>query len=307
MDIAVTHRRAGLGYAALAAIATGLVLLLPTLLLGVTVTVIRSVLVGEIVAWRSVEMTYVFLGVPALIALVLAFIPYRLFRAASRRLGTPRATRWVGGMLVLWNAAIALLWVRAASGVPSFSERPEAWYAVAFGIVAAVILVGTVAAERRAKAAAVGVVAGLGGALVVLVALLVAAWDSPPRVPLDAQIVRIAVAASEVQLDPATVRAGEVYFVVDGAGGSAGHSEFTFVSACNASQSCETPRLPLSDEAVARLARGDYLETFSDGGWTPYAKMTLLEGKYAFLITEPGGGEQPGIAPTSTTVLEVLP
>ena len=103
------------------------------------------------------------------------------------------------------------------------------------------------------------------------------------------------------------MRAGDVYFVTEGATDSGGHGEFEFVSAGYGSQCppCETP-LPISDEAVARLAQGDYQGTAIEGGWGGYAKFALLEGKYAFVIAG-SEGEAPGIPPDSIAVLEVTP
>jgi hypothetical protein len=124
-------------------------------------------------------------------------------------------------------------------------------------------------------------------------------WGSAPRIPADAQTVHILVTSSEVRLDPAVVQAGEVYFVVEAPAQE--HADFAFVNAGYGSQG--GPPLPLSDDAVDRLARGDYQGTSLEFGWAGYAKFTLLEGNYAFMT---GGGE-PGTPPQSLTVLEVQP
>ena len=301
-EAGMTHTRAGLAYAVLAAASTALLLFLPVLLLGNTMSVVASVMRGDVVAWQSsVDMTYVFVGIPALLSLFLLVIPYSLFQAAGRRLGTRRATRWVGGLLVAWNAGVALIWARAAtSGFSPAMERPEVWYTVAFTIAGIVMLIATVGADKRVVSAAValfGVLAvGLGVALV-------AVWGSPPRIPPGAQTVHVVITASEVRLDPGTVHGGVVYFVVEGPDDAAGHVEFTFVSAGYGSQCCDAP-LPLSDDAVDRLAQGDNQGTGAEGGWRTYAKFTLLEGNYAFLT---GEGDQPGVPPQSIAVLEVLP
>jgi hypothetical protein len=294
--------RAGVVYAVLAAVTAGLLLFLPVLLLGITMSVVASVARGEGLAWQSVvAMTYAFIGIPALLALVLLFPPYALFGAAGRRLGNGRATRLVGGLLVTWHAGVALLWTGVAmSALTPATERPEVWYAVAFGIAAAVILVAIVVAEQRAVRAAVALSGGLAVALVALVVVLVSVWGTPPRIAADAQVVHVVITASEVRVDPATVHGGEVHFMVEGADGPADHVGFTFVSAGYAQDA--TP-LPLSDAALARLARGDYQRTGMEGGWGNYATFTLLEGNYAFLT----GPDQPGVPPQSMAVLEVLP
>jgi hypothetical protein len=290
-------------YAVLAAVSAGVLLFLPVLLLGITLSVVASVMRGDVVAWvSSVDMTYVFVGVPALLALFLLFIPLRAVRAAGRRLGTGRAIRWAGGLLVAWNTGVAWIWAREAmSRSTPATERPESWYAVAFAIAAVVSLAATIVAEKRAVRAAVALVGGLAVALLALVAVLVAVWGSPPRIPPGAQTVHIVVTPSEVRLDPAKVHAGDVYFVVERADDPLGLAGFTFVSAGYGSQCCAT-HLPLSDDAVDRLAQGDYQGTASEAGSGRYAKFTLLEGNYAFLT----GGDQPGAPPPSIAVLKVL-
>jgi hypothetical protein len=297
-----THTRAGVVYAALAAASAGLLLFLPVLLLGITLSVVASALRGDVVAWRgSVDMTLVFVGVPALLSLVLLIVPAALLRAAGRRLGNRRAIRWVGWLLVPWHAGLALIWAREAmSRSTAAAERPEIWYAVAFVIAVVVIVLATVVFEKRAAGAAVALSGGLAVALVALVVVLISVWGSPPRIPANAQVVHVAVTSSEVRLDPATVHVGEVYFVVQGPDAPADDAGFSFVSA---GYGPDNAPLPLSDDDVVRLAQGDYQGTASEGGWGNYAVFTLLEGNYAFLT----GSDQPGVPPQSTAVLEVLP
>ena len=294
--------RAGALYAVLAAVSAALLLFLPVLLLGVSMSVVAAVARGEGLAWQSVVgMTYAFVGIPGLLALLLLFIPYAWFRAAGRRLGTRRAIRWVGGLLVAWQAGVALLWAgEAMSGPTPAMKSDEIWYAIAFATAAVVVLISIVVAERKAVRAAIALVGGLAVALVALVVMLVAVWGTPPRIAADAQVVHVVVTRSEVRLDPATVHGGEVHFMVEGADDPAEHAGFTFVSAGYGQG--DTP-LPLSDAAVARLAHGDYQGTGLEGGWGSYAVFTLREGKYAFLT----GPDQPGVPPHSIAVLEVLP
>lgn len=297
-----THTRAGVAYAVLAAASAGLMLFLPVLLLGITMSVVASVLRGDVVGWRgSVDLTLVFVGMPALLSLVLLPIPVALLRVAGRRLGYRRAIRWVGGLLVAWHACLALIWVREAlSRSTPATERPEIWYAVAFGIAVVVIVLATVVAEKRAAGAAVALLGGLAVALVALVVVLISVWGSPPRIPANAQVVHVTVTASETRLDPATVHAGQVYFMVQGPDDLAEHAGFAFVSA---GYGPDNAPLPLSDDDVVRLAQGDYQGTGIEGGWGNYAVFSLLEGKYAFLT----GSDQPDVPPESIAVLEVLP
>ena len=313
-EAGTTNTRTGVVYALLAAASTAVLLFLPVLLLGITMSVVVSVLKGDIVGWRgSVDMTFAFIGIPALLSLFLLRIPYLLFHAAARRIGSQRTIRWVGGVLVAWNAGVAVIWaVQAMSRSTPAIDRPEIWYAAAFGIAAVVILIATVLAERRARRAAIALSGALAVALVALVAVLVSVWGSPPRIPASAQVVRVAFTDSEVRLNPATVHAGAVYFVVEGSADPAGHEEFTFVSRGYGAQCCDHP-LPMSDEDVARLAKGDSQGTGSESGWGTYAKFTLSRGKYAFLVLGPAGDQpcdalHPACAPPqSMTVLEVLP
>ena len=183
----------GVACAALSAASAGLLFILPVLLLGTILSVVASVARGDEVAWRgSVDLTLVFVGVPALLGLMLLFIPLALFGAASHRLGSQGAIRVVGGLLVSWHAGLAIVWaVEAVSRSTDTTERPETWYAVAFAIAAVVILVAAVVAERRAARGARLLAAGLAISLLALVGALLAVWDSPPRTAANAQMVDV--------------------------------------------------------------------------------------------------------------------
>lgn len=147
------------------------------------------------------------------------------------------------------------------------------------------------------------------------------------RIPAGAQEVHIVVIESGLRLDRATVRAGDVYVVLDTPRSSVG-----FVSR----QRGNLDNGPLSDDDIARLAHGD-TQGFAVGGFDVQGcsdeqraedlgrmgycgnvfKNTLVPGKYAF--TGPGWSEQqtePLVAPTAgppgslpgwVAVLEVLP
>jgi hypothetical protein len=304
LDPGTSPTRAGIISAVLAATVAALSLFLPVLLVGFTMFVVASVMRGEVVAWQgSVDLTYAFIGIPALVALILLVLTYRLFRAAARRLGTQTSIRWVGGLLVAWNAGVALTWAwQALSGSAAPLEGDAIWYAVAFGITAMVVLIASLAAAKLAAGVAIALSGALTVGLVALAVALVAVWGSPPRIPAGAQIVHIVLTASEVRLDPTTVHSGPVYFVLDGPDEPSEQASFSFVSAGYGSQCppCNAP-LPLSDDGVVRLARGDYQGTGTEGGWGRYAKFPLLEGKYAFLT----GGAEPSVRPQSIAVLTV--
>lgn len=95
-----------------------------------------------------------------------------------------------------------------------------------------------------------------------LAGVLVGCGRGQTSIPTDAPELHIVVTASEVRLDPATVRAGDLYVVLDTPGSSVG-----FVQ--RQRSAAETPG-PLSDEDLARLADGDLEGTaiggFSDAG-----------------------------------------
>ena len=301
-----TNRRRGVAYAIAAAGLAAVFLFLPILLLGFTMQVVASVAHGEIVAWRSsVDLTYVFLGIPALLSILLLLIPLRLLQAAGRLIGSAPATRWVDGLLAAALGGVALFWLlQAQSRSAQLSQTPEIWYAAAFGVAALVTVVISVLIARRAIVASLAVLGMATAGVAVLVAMLVVNWGSPPRIPVGAQKVEIVLTPSGVELEPPTVRAGDVYFIVQRADDTSGHAEFEFIGAGYASPAGTTP-LPLSDEGVERVTRGDYQGTASEGGWGQYSKLILLEGSYVFAAPPQGG--QPGASPQSITVLEVRP
>lgn len=143
-------RRAGLAFAVLAAASAALLLVLPVMVLGYTISVLDSVIAGEQVAWQSVVlMSYALAGIPALLSLFLLVIPRALFRATGRRLGTRQAVAWVGGLLVVWHTGVAAIWAWEASS--GFSRAPVGdglSYPIAFGAAAAAMLLGRALAAR---------------------------------------------------------------------------------------------------------------------------------------------------------------
>lgn len=133
----------------------------------------------------------------------------------------------------------------------------------------------------------------------------------PVVIPAGAQVVRVTVSEAEVVVQPASVRAGDVYLVNEGPAQS-----FTFV-ARSSGPDAETE--PLSDADVQHLARGDFqftsMELFSvscaPDQWTEErhwegcgenVPLTLSAGSYVILA----GAEEPGVAPVMA-VLEVVP
>jgi hypothetical protein len=99
---------------------------------------------------------------------------------------------------------------------------------------------------------------------VILVSLLVGALVAcdlgPAKIPIPpgAQVVNVVITESEVRLDPATVRAGDVYLVLD----EPLVGSFMWVQRKRAADEAEGP---LNDDDLERLAHGD-TEGTSIGG-----------------------------------------
>lgn len=146
-----------------------------------------------------------------------------------------------------------------------------------------------------------------------LVGVLVGCGRGQTPIPPGAQQVHVVVTESELRLDPATVRAGDIYVVLDTPRSSVG-----FVQRQRGPS--ETPG-PLSDDDLARLAHGDTQGTAiggfdlvgcsdsqraEDRGKMGYCgnvfKVVLTQGKYAFFT-----GNVDGVPPRSIAVFEVLP
>jgi hypothetical protein len=157
--------------------------------------------------------------------------------------------------------------------------------------------------------------------------VFVACGRARTPIPAGAQVVHIAVIQSGLRLDRATVRAGDVHIVLDTPGSSVG-----FASRKRGTLEAG----PLSDDDIARLARGDTqglgIEGFDTSGCSTEQraedlglmgpcgnafKVVLVEGRYAIL--GPGWTEQqseslvapsvgpPGLLPRSIAILQVLP
>jgi hypothetical protein len=138
-------------------------------------------------------------------------------------------------------------------------------------------------------------------------------------VPAGAQQVHVVVVGSSVRLNPAMVRAGDVYVILD--------EPTTGVAFVQGQETAEGTPGPLDDDDLARLARGDTQgtgmggfevggcdaaqraaargQTKVPGGCGNAFKVPLGPGKYAFMTGDPAGGS-PGVRP-SIAVLQVLP
>ena len=150
----------------------------------------------------------------------------------------------------------------------------------------------------------------------VLAAGALVACDTATRIPPGAQQVHVVGTGTEVRLDPPTVRAGDVYLVLEGSALFFQHSGAPGEAG------------PMSEDDVARLAQNGDLR-FNTMELSPgYAgndyKFTLAAGKYAFLPV--ANEERPGadaearsdlcfrdpaacaaLPPLPVAVLEVLP
>jgi hypothetical protein len=136
-------------------------------------------------------------------------------------------------------------------------------------------------------------------------------------IPAGAQEVRVTINGPQVELQPATVRAGHIYVVLDTPGSSVGFAQ-------RQRTATETPG-PLTDADLNRLAHGDTQGTsiggFDDAGCSPEQRaedrglmgpcgnvfeVVLTPGKYAFFAGDIDG-VPPGDYSDSITVLEVVP
>jgi hypothetical protein len=135
-------------------------------------------------------------------------------------------------------------------------------------------------------------------------------------IPAGAQQVHLVVTASDLQVTPATVHAGDVYVVMDTQGA------VSFVQ--RQATASGTPG-PLTDADLARLAKGDTegtaIEGFEYAGcadacsqphdWMGYggntSKLVLAPGKYAFTVDDPNAGKTVLVPPKALVVLQVVP
>jgi hypothetical protein len=137
---------------------------------------------------------------------------------------------------------------------------------------------------------------------IVVIGLLVAglvACEPSTSIPSGAQQVHVTATTSGVSLEPATVRPGDVYLVLDVPAAGVGFVQTQ--AAADASPG------PLSATDLARLTQGDLqgfaIESLSVNCCGKVVKKTLAAGKYAIV----GGGTQDGTSPSALAVLEVTP
>lgn len=123
---------------------------------------------------------------------------------------------------------------------------------------------------------------------------------------------------SGIRLEPDTVRAGDVYIVLDTPGSS--------VILVERQRTAEDTPGPLSDDVLARITLGDMQGTSmqaiddvgcsaeqraEDRGQMGYCgnvtRVVLSVGMVAFLTDDPAGGSEGLVPPQSMAVLEVRP
>jgi hypothetical protein len=142
---------------------------------------------------------------------------------------------------------------------------------------------------------------------ILVAAMLTGCGHNPITVPPGAQVVHVAVDGDSVRLVPATVRAGDVYFVVDNPGTSVILIE-------RKSTPDESPG-PLSDVELDRVAHGDTFHTsitccIESGELGNVGKLAAAPGAYVLVTDDPTAlAEKSGgvIPPQSLAVLRVLP
>ena len=281
------ERPTGIAYSVLAAASAAALLFLPLLVLGYSFYVVGALIQGEALAWQStVAMTYTFLGIPALVALILLVIPYRLFRAAERRLGARPALRLTGGILSLWHVAVAAAWAwNSTSGFSRAVVNDTIWYPIVFGVAA---VAATLIAERRVARSTLATAALVG----VLALFLSGTVRGHAPVPAGAQVVHVAVAAT-ARLNPATVNAGDIYVVLDTPRSSVAFTQDELTGT----------QIPLSGSFS--LAGCTDAQRAADRGQLGYCgnvfRVTLPAGKYVFIGPSEAGPPSPG------SRLEVVP
>ncbi len=136
-------------------------------------------------------------------------------------------------------------------------------------------------------------------------------------IPEGAQRIHVVVDGPAVRLDPATIRAGDVYVVLETPGSGVGFAQ--------RQRSAEETPGPLTDEDIDRLAHGDTEGTsiggFDDTGCSPEQRaedrgrmgpcgnvfqLTLTPGMYVF-FTGNVDGVPPGDYSAQIAVLHVVP
>jgi hypothetical protein len=139
---------------------------------------------------------------------------------------------------------------------------------------------------------------GRFAAVVVVLIGVLAGCDSATAIPGGAQQVHVDATVATVRLDPATVRAGDVYLVVDL---PAGGASLALLEETGGS---------MSDADLARLTQAGDQQGLTVVGIDNSCcgkvhKETLAAGKYAFILH--ADSLRPGVPPPAVTVLQVTP
>jgi hypothetical protein len=137
---------------------------------------------------------------------------------------------------------------------------------------------------------------------VLVLVVVVAGCESATAVPAGAQQVRVVATPGLLQVTPSTIRAGDVYFVLDL---PAQGVRLAFVRSSTGAGGA------LSDDELARLAQnvdaeGLTSETLDVSCCGNVYKKTLASGRYAFVVTDPTAA-QPGLPPRSLATITVEP
>jgi hypothetical protein len=192
--------------AVLAAASAALFLFLPITILGYTAYLLGAALIGRQVSGMGVAETYAFVGGPAVISVLLMIVPYRLCRAASRRIGHDQSAVIIGGLLTIWHAGVAAYWAWASTEGFTYAPTGDVlWYPLAFGLAAVIITL--MVARWWFALVPIGLVLVMG-------LLLSGVVRGHTVVPPGAQQVEVEVTTTEVRLSPDTVQAGDVYLVL---------------------------------------------------------------------------------------------
>jgi hypothetical protein len=121
-------------------------------------------------------------------------------------MGGRQAALVVGGLLAAWHITVAVSWTWGSTeGLTHAPVGDVLWYPFAFGVAA---VIATLLVAKRAAVVPMVLVVVMG-------LLLSGILRGHTVVPPGAQQVEVEVTATEVRLTPATVRAGDVYVVLE--------------------------------------------------------------------------------------------
>jgi hypothetical protein len=137
-------------------------------------------------------------------------------------------------------------------------------------------------------------------ARIILLMAIVVGCATRTAIPSGAQTLNVVATDTAIRLEPTTVRAGNLYLVLDVPQRGV---ELVYRGGSNA-------REPLTAEDLAQVsqnvdAEGLALESFSVSCCGNVFKVSLPAGRYAFILRDPTAGV--GRPPASLAVLEVSP